>query len=45
VNVPAGEQVQFVSALGAALLARHRLNKLNEQGVAVAVETDLDAVN
>jgi predicted CoA-substrate-specific enzyme activase len=45
VNVPAGEQVQFVSALGAALLARHRLNKLNEQGVAVAVETDLEAVN
>jgi|SRR5579859_516540 len=44
VNVPEGELVQFVSALGAALLARHRLNKLNEQGVAIGIESDLEPV-
>ena len=30
VNVPEGDMVQFVSALGAALLARRRLEKLNQ---------------
>ncbi len=45
VNVPEGELVQFVSALGAALLAHHRLNKLNEQGVAVEIESALEAVH
>ncbi len=33
VNVPEGDLVQFTAALGAALLARHRLRKLTEQGV------------
>lgn len=37
VNVPEGDLVQYVAALGAALLARHRLNKLNQQGLAAAV--------
>lgn len=36
VNVPEGDLVQYVAALGAALLARHRLNKLNQQGLAAA---------
>ncbi len=31
VNVPEGELVQFVAALGAALLAQHRLHKLGDQ--------------
>jgi (R)-2-hydroxyacyl-CoA dehydratese activating ATPase len=44
VNVPDGELVQFVSALGAALLARHRLNKLSEQGAAIEIESDLEPV-
>ena len=35
VNVPAGDQVQYIAALGAAVLARHRLRKLNEQGVTI----------
>lgn len=30
VNVPEGDLVQFMSAIGAALLARHRFQKLNE---------------
>ena len=30
VNVPPGDSVQFVAALGAALLARHRLQKIGE---------------
>jgi predicted CoA-substrate-specific enzyme activase len=42
VNVPEGDSVQFVSALGAALLAKHRLHKLEEQGVAVEVEADAE---
>ena len=33
VNVPEGDMVQYVAALGAALLAQHRLRKLSEQGV------------
>jgi predicted CoA-substrate-specific enzyme activase len=45
VNVPDGELVQFVSALGAALLARHRLNKLSEQGAAIEIERDLEPVH
>jgi predicted CoA-substrate-specific enzyme activase len=32
VNVPQGDLVQFTAALGAALLARHRLRKLAAQG-------------
>jgi predicted CoA-substrate-specific enzyme activase len=32
VNVPEGDLVQYVAALGAALLAQHRLRKLSEQG-------------
>jgi predicted CoA-substrate-specific enzyme activase len=32
VNVPEGDLVQYIAALGAALLAQHRLRKLNEQG-------------
>jgi predicted CoA-substrate-specific enzyme activase len=35
VNVPEGDLVQFTAALGAALLARRRLNKLSEQGVLI----------
>jgi activator of 2-hydroxyglutaryl-CoA dehydratase len=45
VNVPDGELVQFVSALGAALLARHRLNKLSEQGAAIEIESDFEPVH
>lgn len=45
VNVPAGDLVQFVSALGAALLARHRLNKLSAQGAAIEIEKDLEPVH
>jgi predicted CoA-substrate-specific enzyme activase len=41
VNVPEGDRVQFMAALGAALLARHRLNKLSEQGAAANVESEL----
>jgi (R)-2-hydroxyacyl-CoA dehydratese activating ATPase len=37
VNVPPPEEVQFTSALGAALLGRQRLRKLNETGAGVAV--------
>ncbi len=32
VNVPVGDLVQYVAALGAALLAQHRLRKLSERG-------------
>jgi predicted CoA-substrate-specific enzyme activase len=32
VNVPPGDMVQFTAALGAALLARHRLLKVQQQG-------------
>ncbi|HZY43456.1 MAG TPA: acyl-CoA dehydratase activase [Anaerolineae bacterium] len=35
VNVPEGDLVQFTAALGAALLARRRLNKLSEQGAVI----------
>jgi len=31
VNVPQGDLVQYTAALGAALLARHRLQKINDQ--------------
>ncbi|MEK7276304.1 MAG: BadF/BadG/BcrA/BcrD ATPase family protein, partial [Chloroflexota bacterium] len=31
VNVPPGDSVQYIAALGAALLARHRLQKVSEQ--------------
>lgn len=37
VNVPEGDLVQFVAAVGAALLARHRLQRLGEQGVLAEV--------
>lgn len=36
VNVPEGDLVQFTAAFGAALLARHRLRKLSEQGATPA---------
>ena len=39
VNVSEGDMVQFVSALGAALLARHRLNKIRA-GEVVAAEVE-----
>jgi predicted CoA-substrate-specific enzyme activase len=32
VNVPEGDAVQYVAALGAALLAQHRLHRLSEHG-------------
>ncbi len=35
VNVPEGDMVQFISALGAALLARQRLEKIGEPAVAM----------
>lgn len=35
VNVPEGDLVQFTTALGAALLARRRLNKLSAEGAAI----------
>ena len=35
VNVPKGDSVQYVAALGAALLARHRLRKIEEQSSTV----------
>ena len=38
VNVPEGDMVQFVSALGAALLARQRLEKVGQPGVAVVAD-------
>ncbi|MEK6575101.1 MAG: BadF/BadG/BcrA/BcrD ATPase family protein, partial [Chloroflexota bacterium] len=38
VNVPEGDLVQYIAALGAALLAQRRLHKLNEQGVTVESE-------
>jgi len=36
VNVPEGDLVQFTAALGASLLARHRLRKLSEHGATAA---------
>lgn len=41
VNVPEGDSVQYVAALGAALLAKHRLHKLNEQSAAEEDEKQL----
>lgn len=41
VNVAEDDMVQFVSALGAALLARHRLTKLTEQGPAIEVQGEI----
>ncbi|MEK7787497.1 MAG: acyl-CoA dehydratase activase [Chloroflexota bacterium] len=41
VNVPEGDQVQYVAALGAALLAQHRLRKLSEQGAPAESEKQL----
>jgi activator of 2-hydroxyglutaryl-CoA dehydratase len=37
VNVPDGDMVQFVSALGCAILARRRLEKLRAEGGVSAV--------
>jgi activator of 2-hydroxyglutaryl-CoA dehydratase len=37
VNVPAGEMVQFVAALGAALLGQRRLRRLREEGAVAAI--------
>ncbi|MBI3762948.1 MAG: 2-hydroxyglutaryl-CoA dehydratase [Chloroflexi bacterium] len=37
VNVPEGDLVQYVAALGAALLARRRLQKLGEQGTPITL--------
>jgi predicted CoA-substrate-specific enzyme activase len=39
VNVPEGEMVQYVSALGCAILGRRRLEKLRADGDIVAVGT------
>ncbi len=36
VNVPEGDLVQFTAALGASLLAQHRLRKLSEHGATAA---------
>lgn len=36
VNVPPGDLVQYTGAIGAAILARHRLRKLSEQGALVS---------
>ncbi len=41
VNVPEGDMVQYVAALGAALLAQHRLRKLSEQGAQAESEKQL----
>lgn len=41
VNVPEGDSVQYVAALGAALLARHRLRKLSEHGALTEGEKQL----
>jgi predicted CoA-substrate-specific enzyme activase len=38
VNVPDAEQVQFVAALGAAILAHKRLQKISEEGKAADVQ-------
>jgi (R)-2-hydroxyacyl-CoA dehydratese activating ATPase len=40
INVPEGELVQFVSALGAATLAQHQVRRLAEQGKRVAERAD-----
>lgn len=40
VNVPEGELVQFVSALGAATLAQHQVRRLAEQGIPVRGRAD-----
>jgi (R)-2-hydroxyacyl-CoA dehydratese activating ATPase len=40
VNVPEGELVQFVSALGAATLAQHQVRRLAEQGIPVRERAD-----
>ena len=37
VNVPVGEMVQFVAALGAALLGQRRLKRLREEGAASGI--------
>lgn len=37
VNVPPGDSVQYVAALGAALLARHRLQRIGEPGLAIEI--------
>ncbi|MCH7871097.1 MAG: 2-hydroxyglutaryl-CoA dehydratase [Planctomycetes bacterium] len=39
VNVPGPEMVQFVTALGAAILGRRRLQKLNREDAALAANT------
>ncbi len=41
VNLPEGDSVQYVAALGAALLAKHRLRKLNEQSATKEDEKQL----
>jgi activator of 2-hydroxyglutaryl-CoA dehydratase len=41
VNVPEGDSVQYVAALGAALLAQHRLRKLSEGGALTEGEKEL----
>ncbi len=37
VNVPPGDSVQYVAALGAALLARHRLQRIGEPALAIEI--------
>jgi predicted CoA-substrate-specific enzyme activase len=44
VNVPEGDRVQYTAALGAALLARHRLRKLNEEGVEIETRGVMPAI-
>jgi len=40
INVPEGDLVQFVAALGAGTLAQHQVHRLAEQGAPVAVHAD-----
>jgi predicted CoA-substrate-specific enzyme activase len=40
VNVPAADEVQFVAALGAAILALHRLDKIAEERATSAVRSE-----
>jgi (R)-2-hydroxyacyl-CoA dehydratese activating ATPase len=44
-NVPEGDLVQFVAALGAALLAQKRLHKLGDQVAAVEIERPVGALS
>jgi len=41
INVPEGDMVQFVAALGAGTLAQHQVRRLAEQAKSVAGSADL----